>query len=89
MEIFTNYCQLLQLRANDSDQLRGWLKQKKAFISHEIQNEMLKIMSQQIQRAILKEVQTSVWYCISADETIDSSLTEQVVYHPYIPYYLQ
>ena len=84
-----NFYQLLQLRANDSDQLRGWLKQKKAFISHEIQNEMLKIMSQQIQREILKEVQTSVWYCISADEAIDSSLTEQVVYHPYIPYYLQ
>ena len=41
-----NFYQLLQLRSNDSDELRGWLKQKKAFITHEIQNEILKIMSQ-------------------------------------------
>ena len=49
-----NFYQLMQLQANDSEELKTWLHQKKAYISHEIQNEMLKIMSQQIQRSLLK-----------------------------------
>ena len=47
-------------------------------ISYEIQDEILKIMSQQIQTAILKDIYASTWYCVSTDETIDASLTEQV-----------
>ena len=74
-----NFYQLLQLRANDSEELRYWLQKKKAYVSHEIQNDMLKIMSLQIQRAILRAVRTSVWYCVNADETVDASLTEQVI----------
>lgn len=37
-----NYLQLLQLRANDSEELKSWLQQKKAYTSHEIQDEMLR-----------------------------------------------
>ena len=74
-----NFHGLLQLRGNDSDELKDWLRRKKSFVSHEIQNEMLKIMSQQILRSILKEVYASTWFSISADETLDASLTEQVI----------
>ena len=39
---------------------------------------MLKIMSSQIQRSILNDIQSSLWYSICADETVDASLCEQV-----------
>ena len=54
-----NFHQLMQLRANDCDDLKDWLQQKKAYTSYENQDEMLKIMSHQIQRSILKDVYTS------------------------------
>ena len=73
-----NLYQLLQLRASDSSELRKWLKQKRSYTSHEIQNEILRIMAHQIQRSILNDVCTSLWYCVSADETVDVSLIEQV-----------
>lgn len=73
-----NYFQLLQLRAHDSPELKSWLSQKRAYTSHEVQNEMLQIMSCQIQRSILNDIHTSLWYSISADETVDASLCEQV-----------
>ena len=40
---------------------------------------MLKIMSQEVLRSILKEVYASTWLSISADETVDASFTEQVI----------
>ena len=39
---------------------------------------MLRIMAHQIQRSILKDICSSMWYCVSADETVDISLIEQV-----------
>ena len=35
-------------------------------------------MAHQIQRSILKDICSSMWYCVSADETVDISLIEQV-----------
>ena len=35
-------------------------------------------MAHQIQRSILKDICTSMWFCVSADETVDISLIEQV-----------
>ena len=60
------------------------MQHKKAYTSHEIQDEILKIMSQQLQRAILKDINASTWYCVSADETIDASLTEQVIIRDFL-----
>lgn len=73
-----NYPKLLQLRSEDSPQLMSWLSQRRAYTSHEIQNEMLRIMSCQIQRSIISDIQSSLWYSICADETVDASLCEQV-----------
>ena len=71
----------MQLRANDFNDL---VAAKKAYTSHEIQDEMLKIMSHQIYRSILKHVYTSKWYSVSVDETVDASLTEQVYIKSFI-----
>ena len=74
-----NFFQLIKLRANDNLALQQWMERKRAYLSHEIQNEILKIMSHQILQEILKDVSTSLWYSIMVDETVDSSLTEQVL----------
>ena len=78
-EVSGNFHGLLQLRGNESDELNDWLRRKKSFVSHEIQNEMVKILSQQILRSFLKEVYASKLFSISSDETVDASLTEQVI----------
>ena len=39
---------------------------------------MLKIMPCQIQRSIVGDIQSSLWYFICADETVDASVCEQV-----------
>ncbi len=68
----------MKLWAADSDGLKKWLQQRRSYTSHEVQNEMLRIMAHQIQRSILKDICTSMWFCVSADETVDISLIEQV-----------
>ena len=73
-----NFYQLIKLRANDCNDLKLWMERKRAYLSHEIQDEILKIMSHQILRLILKDVSSSLWYSIMADEAIDASLIEQV-----------
>lgn len=71
--------QLLKVRVGDSDVLNRWLHQnKRSYASHEVQNEMLQIMAHEIQRSIVKDVWSILWYCVSADEKMDVSLTEQV-----------
>ena len=48
-----NLYRLMKLRAADSDGLKQWLQQRRSYTSHEVQNEMLRIMAHQIQRSIL------------------------------------
>ena len=73
-----NLYQLIKLRANDWPTLERWMERKRAYLSHEIQNEILRILSHQILRSILKDVTASLWYSIMVDETVDASLNEQV-----------
>lgn len=54
------------------------MERRRAYLSHEIQDEILRIMSHQILRSILKDVSSSLWYSVMADEAVDASLTEQV-----------
>ena len=49
-----NFYQLIKLWAADSDGLKKWLQQSRSYTSHEVQNEMLRIMAHQIQRPILR-----------------------------------
>ena len=74
-----NFYQLVKLRANDCVDLKMWMERKRAYLSYEIQNEILRIMSHQILRSILKDVSSSLWYSVMADEATDASLIEQVI----------
>lgn len=49
-------------------------------MSHEIQNELLKIMSLSVLRKIASEIQTSEFFTIMIDECTDVANKEQVSY---------
>ena len=69
-----NLYQLLKVRTGDSDVLNRWL-QKRSYTSHDVPNEILRIMAHQIQQSMFPPACGIV---LSADETVDVSLTEQV-----------
>ena len=73
-----NFYQLVALRGKESDDLKSWMGRSRSYMSHDIQNEILQIMAHQILRAIIKDVSSSNWYALIADEATDSALIEQV-----------
>ena len=74
-----NMKQLLQMKAEDDAILAEWLKRKEnVYTSPDIQNEILKVMGLQILRTISKEIHSSPFLTIMADETTDTSNKEQV-----------
>jgi len=72
-----NLMQLLQLRSEDSEPLRSWLPRTTKFVSAESQNEILELLSHNVLRAIVKEVQSSHQFGIVVDGTQDCSGQEQ------------
>ncbi|XP_037032941.1 zinc finger MYM-type protein 1-like [Bradysia coprophila] len=79
-EIYSNFIQLLHLRATDCPKLKFWLDSSKKYkwTSHDIINEMLALMSQHVQRQILSEISKQPFYAIMSDETTDISRKEQM-----------
>ena len=75
------FYQLIKLCSDDCDDLRLCLQQKRAFMSNEVQNEILQIISHQILRSIIKDTSSAMWYSIMADKTVDASLIEQVCHN--------
>ena len=73
-----NFYQLVALRGSKSDDLKTWMRRTRSYMSHDIQNKILQIMAHQILRAIIKNVSSSNWFAIIADEATDASLVEQV-----------
>ena len=51
-----NFVQLLELRAADSPELQRWLKRKESFTSHDVQNEILELLSHEVIRDITTDV---------------------------------
>ena len=77
----SNFIQLLQLRAQDEDdsKLAGWMKCKSSnYTSHDIQNEILQIMTLSVLQQIASNVQAT-HFTIMIDKTTDTSTNEQVV----------
>jgi len=68
----------LALRSQDIPQLKRFLRRKKSYLSHDIQNELLQLMSHNVLRQLLDEVQKSPFYSLIVDETTDASTKEQV-----------
>ncbi|CAL9706391.1 unnamed protein product [Knipowitschia caucasica] len=75
----SNIMQLLNLRAQDNPELRSWLAQKESkWLSHEILNEMIEIMSHGVLRTLLKEVKDADFFAVMLDETADITVKEHV-----------
>lgn len=67
------------MKADDDPILAEWLKRKEnVYTSPDIQNEILEVVGLQIFRMISKEIHSSPFLTIMADETTDISNKEQV-----------
>ena len=76
-----NFRRMLDLVARYESALRTWLEQGKgdhAYLSHQIQEELLKMLSIGIQRKLAEEVKAAGPFAIMVDETADIKRTEQV-----------
>ena len=72
--------QLLLLRGEDYPPIHQFLqRQQLKYTAHEVQNELLSIMSQQILRGIVLQIKNAKYVTVMIDETSDCSNKEQVV----------
>ena len=55
------------LRSEDCDGLKSWLQNKK-YMSHEIVNEMIRLMSNHVLREILSEIREASFFSLIAGE---------------------
>ena len=79
-ETDSNFIQLLKLQAESDPGLSNWLEKKRGtFCSNEIQNEILKVMSQHIQREVAANIRSADFFTLMADETPDLQNKEQCV----------
>ena len=72
-----NLYQLLQLRSEQNNHMRLWLK-KREYISPDIVNEIIVLMGQNVLRTILAQIKTSMWFALIADEASDISHNEHM-----------
>ena len=79
-ELNSNFTQLLILRGVDDPRIDTWLNRKSnKYTSHDIQNELLKVMALSIVRKIAGYIKIATFFCIMCDKCTDSSNREQVV----------
>ena len=79
-ELNSNANQLYRLRGEDDYSLLEWVKRKGSdYTSHDIQEEMLKVMALKILRDIASEISNVEFFVVMVDETADVSNTEQLV----------
>lgn len=76
----SNFIQLLKLRGLDDPRIEPWLQRKTdKYISHDLQNELLKVMALSVLREIAASINRSTFFCVMSDECTDSSNREQLV----------
>ena len=68
----------MRLRMQDAAELDKWLGQRRKWMSHDMQNEMLRLMAHSIQRSISSDIQSRRWYSLIVDEITDISVKEQI-----------
>ena len=79
-ETDSNFYQLYKLRCEDDSTLEEWLKKKKGkYTSHEVQNEILKVMALRVLQDISANLHSTEFYTIKVDECTNASNQEQVV----------
>ena len=75
----SNFTQLFKLRELDNPVLTTWLRTRSdKYMSPEIQNELLEVMSLSILQSIASQLQSSSMFGIMADECVDVSNHEQL-----------
>lgn len=76
----SNFTELLNLMSILDNNITQWLKRRNCYISPDNQNELLKIMSDDVTRTIVKRILNSESYCLMIDESTDISNHEQVTF---------
>uniref|UniRef100_A0A8D8ETT4 Zinc finger MYM-type protein 1 n=4 Tax=Culex pipiens TaxID=7175 RepID=A0A8D8ETT4_CULPI len=77
----SNFTNLLKLRAEDSSEMRTWINRDGyRWCSHDVQNEILDLMSLAIQRNLVTRVKKAKYFGVMCDETPDASRKEQFVF---------
>lgn len=75
----SNFMTLMRLRSMDILDVELWLKRSKyKWCSHDILNEILTIMSFNIQTELINLIKEAKYYAIMLDETADISSREQI-----------
>ena len=79
-EVDSNFIQLLKLRGEEDPRINSWLGHKTdRYTSHDMQNELLKVMALSILRDLSGRINRSTFFCIMYDKCTDASNREQVV----------
>ncbi|KAG0427797.1 hypothetical protein HPB47_025178 [Ixodes persulcatus] len=68
---------LLDERSQDVPALGMWMKRRDKWLSADVQNEVIEIMSHELLRGIIQEVKHSTFFSIIADGTTDVPSSEQ------------
>ena len=78
-EVDSNLMQLLTLRAQEDSVLQAWMERKNdRYLSHDMQNELLKTMALMILSKIGQAIKNSKFFSIMCDECTDASNREQL-----------
>ena len=72
-----NMLQLLQMWSEHDSGIKEWLRDGK-YLSHDIVNEQIKLMSDHVLREILSEVKNGMFFAVQADEATDIACNEQM-----------
>ena len=71
-ECDSNFQQLIRLKARDDTNLADWLKRKEnVYTSPDIQNEIIRNLGHHVLQSITKQLQSSPFLTVMADETTD------------------
>lgn len=76
----SNFLKFLHTRAEDVADLKRWLSsdEKRKWLSHDIQNEILGLLSCQVLQKLINEIRESDFFSILLDETPDCASLEQL-----------
>ena len=74
----SNFFQLLMMKSKEFPELKAWLEKKQGkFVTHDVQNEILTIMSNSVLRSLLKKIEGNI-YSTMCNEYTDCSNHEQL-----------
>lgn len=76
----SNFIKFLYTRSEDVVELKQWLSstEKRKWLSHDIQNEILSLLANAVLQQLLTEVRESDYFSILLDETPDTASLEQL-----------